>query len=151
MPKSKITEDLLVQFASEGLSRKDAADKLGMTFNSFANAFFDKKRPWIKEAWKRGESLRLNGGKTESVGGFGDEKLSSKTAAIAEPAAVSGFRTNDALTHFFYFLLRDYMPAGRVHKILTEVRDGDGKTKVLSNFYLASLAEEYAGIIRKTK
>lgn len=150
--KSKITEQLLEQYASEGLSHQEAADKIGVTLDSFKNAWYDKKRPWVKQAWNRG--LSNNGTATEAVGGFGDEKSTphrSEEKPSAAPQITIGFRTNDALTQFFYLLLRDYLPAGRLQKAIEQVRAANGKTKVLSNFHLASLAEEYAGIIQKTK
>lgn len=63
----------------------------------------------------------------------------------------ASFVTNEALTNFFYLLLRDYLPAGEVELIVRAVEEGHEKTKVLSNFNLAAYAEELASRISKTK
>jgi hypothetical protein len=142
MPKSNLTEELLEQYASEGLSTKEAAERFKMTFASFRQSLYDKKRPWIKEAWERGQT-NGNGATTPTP--------AAPEAKVDPPNTNSFFATNDALTQCFYLLLRDYLPAGRLHKVIEEVRAADGKGKRLSIFHLASLAEEYAGIIQKTK
>ncbi len=76
--------------------------------------------------------------------------LNMNNAEKTQPA-VEGFVTNEALTNFFYLLLRDYLPAGDVENIVRAVEKGDGKTKVLSNFHLASYAEDLTTRIQKTK
>jgi hypothetical protein len=144
--RTNITEELVEQFAFEGLSKREAAERFGITLNGFNGALYGGNRPWVKAAWKRGELRRLNGeAQPEEI------QQNAIQQSEEKPEITTAFRTNDALTQCFYLLLRDYLPAGRLHKVIEAVRAADGKGKVLSNFYLASLAEEYAGIIQKTK
>jgi hypothetical protein len=51
-------------------------------------------------------------------------------------------KVDDALTSFFYQLMRDHVPVGKVARMIEEMEDSDSHMFLLSNQHLAAYARE---------
>ena len=57
---------------------------------------------------------------------------------------------SDTLTTFFYLLMRDYLPAGKVEKLVNEVVEG-AETCLFTNGFLAQYADNLANFMKEAK
>jgi hypothetical protein len=57
---------------------------------------------------------------------------------------------SDTLTTFFYLLMRDYLPAGKVEKLVNEVIEG-AETCLFTNGFLAQYADNLASFMKEAK